>query len=427
MNYISIYEKRIKHFLKIVMDGRYGARHEMQLSYTVDSQPIPYADIAARAFKPIHRYERWGEAGHNAWFRIEAQVPAAFAGKQVVALINLGSEAAVWKDGYPWHGLAQLYRWDGNNIKKRRVPLFVDSPARGKEQIELLVEAVAMDMFGYANREKPGENRFQVWQAELAVFRQDWWQLALDIKTLLLLWEGMPKTSPRAQRILYVLNKAANCWNDGKGVSSCKELTAELLQVPANASALTAWSVGHGHLDLAWLWTIPETRRKGGRTFANALQLIKEYPSYVFGASQAQLYEWIKEDYPSLYQGVQQAYKQGRWEVQGAAWVEPDTNIPSGESLIRQCMYGKRFFYEEFGADIKTLWLPDTFGYSAALPQILQGCDVDVLMTQKISWNETNTFSPPYILLDWHRWNCYSCAFSPYPTITTLTTIPNAL
>ncbi|HPR18789.1 MAG TPA: glycoside hydrolase family 38 C-terminal domain-containing protein, partial [Candidatus Cloacimonadota bacterium] len=140
------------------------------------------------------------------------------------------------------------------------------------------------------------------------------------------------------------------------------------------------------------LWPVRETHRKGGRTFATALKLMQEYPEYKFGASQPQLYEWVKTDYPQLYERVKKAVADGRWEVQGAMWVEPDMNLAGGEALIRQCLYGKRFYQEEFGIDVRNLWLPDVFGYSAALPQILKKCGVDVFMTQKISWNETNLF-----------------------------------
>ena len=165
-----------------------------------------------------------------------------------------------------------------------------------------------------------------------------------------------------------------------------------MLNYRANNSSPTAYSIGHAHLDLAWLWPIRETRRKAGRTFSTALRLLETYPQYKFGASQAQLFQWVKEDYPQLYSQMKKAINEKKWEIQGAMWVEPDMNIPTGESLIRQCLYGKKFWKEEFGLDIKNLWLPDVFGYSAALPQILKKCNIDVFMTQKISWNETNEF-----------------------------------
>ena len=142
---------------------------------------------------------------------------------------------------------------------------------------------------------------------------------------------------------------------------------------------------------MAWLWPIRETKRKAQRTFTTALKNIERYPGYIFGASQPQLYDWIKQEHPMLYDKIKQKVEEGTWEVQGAMWVEADTNITGGESLVRQILYGKRFYQKEFNKDIKVLFLPDVFGYSGALPQILAKSDVPYFMTQKLSWNDYNT------------------------------------
>lgn len=158
-------------------------------------------------------------------------------------------------------------------------------------------------------------------------------------------------------------------------------------------------AVGHAHLDLAWKWPIRESKRKGARTFSTQLHNIEKYPDYIFGASQAQLYDWIKEDYPQIYERVLEASKTPNWDVQGATWVEMDSNLISGESMIRQFYYGKKFFREEFGQDMKILWLPDSFGYSACLPQVMKLAGVPYFLTQKISWNTVNKF--PYHTFKW--------------------------
>ena len=168
-------------------------------------------------------------------------------------------------------------------------------------------------------------------------------------------------------------------------------LTPELNKKGGDRS-LRVSAIGHAHIDLAWLWPIRETKRKGARTFATALQLMDRYPDYVFGASQPQLYQWIKENYPVLYLKIKEKIKAGRWEPQGAMWVEADTNLSGGEALVRQILYGKRFFRDEFGVDIQVLWLPDVFGYSGALPQILKQSGVEYFMTIKLSWNTVNRF-----------------------------------
>jgi alpha-mannosidase len=162
---------------------------------------------------------------------------------------------------------------------------------------------------------------------------------------------------------------------------------------------LTTVAVGHAHIDAAWLWPMRESIRKCGRTFASQLYYLKEYKDYVFGASQAQLYAFTREHYPELYQEIKDYVAEGRWEIQGGMWVEADCNIISGESMVRQFVHGKNFFRDEFGVDVKNLWLPDVFGYSAAMPQILKKSGCDYFLTQKISWNQFNQF--PYHSFFW--------------------------
>ena len=157
--------------------------------------------------------------------------------------------------------------------------------------------------------------------------------------------------------------------------------------------------IGHTHIDIAWLWTVRQTREKAQRSFATVLYLMDRYPEYKFMSSQAILYAIVKEEAPELYAKIKERVKEGRWEVEGGMWLEADCNIPSGESLVRQIMFGKKFFKEEFGVDSKILWLPDVFGYSAALPQILKKSGIDTFVTSKISWNDTNRM--PYDTFMW--------------------------
>lgn len=142
-------------------------------------------------------------------------------------------------------------------------------------------------------------------------------------------------------------------------------------------------AVGNSHLDLAWLWPMQETHRKTARTFAAQLRLLEQYPEYRYIQSQPAAYEMCREHYPELYERIRSAVRSGRWIAEGAMYVEPDTNIPSGEALVRQLVFGKRFYRDELGIDSQVLWLPDTFGYSAVLPQLLAGCGVRYLVTQK--------------------------------------------
>ena len=165
-----------------------------------------------------------------------------------------------------------------------------------------------------------------------------------------------------------------------------------------NTDAVVSY-IGHTHIDVAWLWTLAQTREKAQRSFATVLNLMSQYPEYMFMSSQPQLYEYLKEEEPELYERVREMVKAGRWEVEGAMWLEADCNLSSGESLVRQILYGKRFIKEEFGIDSRVLWLPDVFGYSAALPQILKKSGVDKFVTSKISWSESNIL--PYDSFMW--------------------------
>ncbi|MDP8201633.1 MAG: glycoside hydrolase family 38 C-terminal domain-containing protein [Candidatus Tenebribacter burtonii] len=380
----KIYIERIKRFADRINKLRYTDPKPLSASFIYDKiEPISYETALSSKFKPIKIGEEWGKLWGCAWFKFKGKITAEFKGKEVGALIDLNGEACVWKDGSPWLGLTNKIHWDLRS-GKYFVPLAVI--AKGGEEIDLLVEAGANGLFG------AGQNDYRLQQAEIVCVNRNIIKLNLDLKVLINLFEALEERLPRRSKIIYGLNEVCNVWNDGKGIEKCLEITAELLSKPANASALTIYSIGHAHLDLAWLWPVRETIRKGGRTFATALKMLEKYPEYKFGASQPQLYEWIKTDYPQLYAKVKQAIADGRWEVQGAMWVEPDMNLTSGESLVRQCLYGKRFYQDEFGKEVKELWLPDVFGYSAALPQILKKCGIDYFMTQKISWNETNIF-----------------------------------
>jgi alpha-mannosidase len=164
-------------------------------------------------------------------------------------------------------------------------------------------------------------------------------------------------------------------------------------------SDVTVYSIGHTHIDVAWKWRVRQTREKVLRSFLTVLYLMDHYPEYKFMSSQPQLYYFLKERYPELYERLKEKVKEGRWEPEGGMWVEADCNLTSGESLVRQFLHGKRFFKEEFGVDNKILWLPDVFGYSGALPQIMKKCGIDYFMTTKLAWNQFNKI--PFDTFEW--------------------------
>ncbi len=380
----KIYKERIQHWIKRVGDVVFSQAHKLQAQYIYDAKnPIPHDKIKEYSWQSIDVGDKWADLWGCGWFRFTGKVPTIMKGANVGVWIDVQGEACLYKDGLPYQGLTNKIDWN-LQAGKYFVPLF--KGAKGNENIELLIETGANGLFGEDKKE------YKLEKADIVVFDQEAYDLWMDIRCLFSLWEGLTDNTVRKKRILHGLNKACNLWDDGRNKVACLALTKELLSLPANASALTAWSIGHAHIDVAWLWPIRETRRKCGRTFSTALRFLDEYPEYIFGASQAQLYQFVKEDYPQLYQEIKDKVIAGKWECQGATWVEMDTNIPSGESLIRQCIYGRRFFEEEFGKAIDFLWLPDCFGYTGSLPQILKKCKVETFISQKLSWNDTNTF-----------------------------------
>ncbi len=180
-------------------------------------------------------------------------------------------------------------------------------------------------------------------------------------------------------------------------IQAAEDVLAE--RVTDTSDRPTTWAIGHTHIDYAWLWTKEQTKEKSLRSFGTVLSLMDEYPEYRFMSSQPALYRDVKEQDPEMYERIKEAVASGRWEAEGAMWVEPDCNLVSGESLVRQILIGKKFFRNEFGVDNKVLWLPDVFGYSAALPQILRKSGVDTFVTSKISWNEFNRM--PHEIFKW--------------------------
>ena len=182
-------------------------------------------------------------------------------------------------------------------------------------------------------------------------------------------------------------------------VAKAQDYLAKAVEQMPKSSPVTVTAIGHTHIDVAWLWRLKHTREKAARSFSTVFRLMERYPEYVFLQTQPQLYAYIKKDYPEIYEKIKERVKEGRWEVDGAMWLEADCNITSGESLVRQILHGSRFMKEEFNQDTKYLWLPDVFGYSWALPQILRKSGIDTFMTTKISWNQYNRL--PHDTFNW--------------------------
>ena len=185
----------------------------------------------------------------------------------------------------------------------------------------------------------------------------------------------------------------------GKLIEKALNLMKPLLEQRSCGSAPYAAIIGHSHMDTAWLWTVDETKRKCARTFSNSLNLMDEYPDYMFLQSSPYHLEMMRKDYPEIFDRIKKRIDEGRWEPNGGSWIEPDCNIPSGESLSRHFLYGQKYLKEHFNYKADTFWQPDVFGYSASIPQVLKQCGIDYFLTTKLSWNEETRF--PYDSFYW--------------------------
>lgn len=394
----KIYNERIKRWIDRLSKEIYPENVNLHAEYICDEiNPIKPDQFNQYEWKNIKVKEQWGKTWNCSWFIFKGRVPEHFAGKEVGAYIDIQGEACVFRNTdstcpspvdmnkslTPYIGLTNKIDWD-HRSGKYYVPLF--SCAQGGEDVFLLAEGGANGLFG------KDKDEYCLDRADIVVFDREKYELYTDVRALHSIFEGLSERSVRRRRILSGLNKAVNVYQNGEGIKDSLAICKELLSVSAGASALNVWSIGHAHIDLGWLWPVRETKRKGSRTFSTVLRMMEEYPEYKFGASQAQLYQWMKDLYPELYNEMKQKIKEKRWECQGATWVENDTNMPGGESLIRQFIYGKKFYRDEFGVDVNYLWLPDCFGFTGSLPQIMKHCQVDYFVSQKLSWNEINTF-----------------------------------
>jgi alpha-mannosidase len=384
----------------VVAPAIHGVRVPLDVTaHHVNGEPITAAEARAREYTPFAVGEPWGGAWDTTWFRMRARIPAAWRGSEVAALVDLGGGGMV---GFTAEGLV----WDGDQPRQglhlEHREYVVARPAAGGESVELLIEAAAnpippweMSRWPLLMPDVDGPPIYRLGRAELAVADREVEALYFDLLVLCQLLDVVPGDGPRAAEVRDALESACAAITDGDvpgSVSVARAALAPALARAAGPDAHRVTAVGNAHIDTAWLWPVRETKRKCARTFSNALRLMEEYPEYGFSASQAQQYAWMKELYPPLYDRMCGQVAAGRFEPVGSMWVEADCNVPSGESLVRQIVHGKRFFLDEFGTETTDLWLPDVFGYSAALPQILHEAGVTSFLTQKMSWNETNRF-----------------------------------
>ena len=411
----SEWTDRLHHWIRTLKDDFYEPLGEIAWEAFRTKEHRTPEEVAQCAFTGVEPGFTWGETWEYCWFRGTVTLPAAAAGKRIVMRLAPGGESTLFVNGrsfgtYRADWVSEAHHYMEDNVLTRS--------GQAGEQYGILMETYAGHYFpeihscatgpvlpgAYQDPLQEGKRR-TLGVCTYGIWNEDAYQLYMDVDTLYKLLETLDETSLRASKIAEALEQftlTVDFEQDRESrTATYREAIQKLRPVMEAVNGTTQpvfYATGNAHLDLAWLWPMAETHRKTARTFAAQLRLLEEYPEYKYLQSQPAAYEMCREHYPELFERIKEAIRQGQWIAEGAMWVEPDTNMAGGEALIRQLLHGKRYYREVLGVDSVILWLPDTFGYTAALPQILKGCGVKYLVTQKIFWsyNEGDEFPCHY-------------------------------
>lgn len=384
-----------------IISGQIRSRiREIEALIYRDRQPIGGLEVCvtgpgrgperapSHGWRSFETHERWGGFDQTTWFRMTVCVPQTMAGQAVVALIRPGGESLAYVNGAPFQGL-----------DSRRDELFLLASAKGGETFTIELESVP-------SVRSDEYHHFEY--ADLAALDNASWDAYWDFRVILDAAQALPADSVLYRRLLELLDRSVKTVDlQHKGtpryadsLTKARDMLRDGLKQFANeGDAGRLVLVGQSHIDTAWLWPLRETRRKCGRTFATVLRLMERYPEFSFMVSQPAQLEWIREQYPETFARIKERVREGRWEPIGGMYVEADCNVPSGDSFVRQFLFGNRFFRKEFGVHTRTAWLPDTFGDSWALPQILRKAQIDTFVTTKINWCEFTRF--PHDFFEW--------------------------
>jgi alpha-mannosidase len=379
--------------------------------WEVPDEPVPFAQAVQGPFEPFAVGRAWGRPWGTVWFRVSGTVPAEWEADpaDVELVVDLGFTAG--QVGFQAEGL--VWTTDGTIVKALE-PLndYVRLQAAPGESFELFIEAAANPDVGSdwsfrptpvgRKSTAPTDSIYTLRRIDIVHRDTEVWELIQDIFTIRGLAAELPETSPRRAALFAALEDAVVAVDPfavAATASRGRAALADVLASPAAATAHRVFAVGHAHIDSAWLWPVRETIRKCARTFSNVLDLMDQDPDFVFACSSAQQFAWMQQYYPELFERIRVRVAEGRFVPVGGMWVESDTNLPGSEAMARQFVEGKRFFLEELGHEPREVWLPDSFGYSGALPQIARAAGMDHFLTQKISWNEVNRF--PHHTFEW--------------------------
>lgn len=416
----SEWSGRIKHWIRTLKDDFYEPLGEFRWEAGRTMEHLSPKEAAGMAFTPVQSGFTWGDTYEYCWFRSHIELPREAEGKRIVMNLKPGGESTLFVNGqafgtYRADWVSEPHHYMEDNVLARE--------GKTGSCYEVLMETYAGHYYpecpdggcatgpvlpGSFMDPLPEGARRTLGCCTYGIWNEDAYQLYMDVDTLNKLLETLDNTSLRAAKIAQALEEftlIVDFEQDKEkriaGYRAAREALRPAMEAVNGSTMPVFYAVGNAHLDLAWLWPMAETHRKTERTFAAQLRLLEEYPEYKFIQSQPASYEMCRTYYPELFERIREAIRGGQWIADGAMWVEPDTNMTSGESLVRQLIHGKRYYKEVLGVDSQVLWLPDTFGYTAALPQILRGCGVKYLVTQKIFWSYNEGDQFPYHYFTW--------------------------
>ena len=438
----SEWKDRVKHWMRTLKDDLYQPLGEISWEAFPTMEYLTSEEALKGPFQPVSPGFTWGHEWEYCWFKGSIALPEEAKGQRIVMDLKPQGESALFVNGKSFGTYRASWVNEPHHFMEDNVLSFC---AQGGEHYDILMETYAGHFMpeaptggcttgpvlpgAFEDTAEEGKRRV-LGKCTYGIWNEDAYQLYMDVATLSALLTTLDETSLRAAKIAKALQEFTLIADfeqprEGRIASykAAREALRPVMEAKNGSSAPVFYAVGNAHLDLAWLWPMAETYRKTERTFAAQLRLIEEYPEYKFIQSQPASYEMCKKYYPELFARIKEAVKGGQWIADGAMWVEPDTNMASGEALIRQLIHGKRYYKEEFDVDSKVLWLPDTFGYTAALPQILKGCGVDYLVTQKIFWSYNEGDQFPYHYFTWEGMDG-SLVVSFLPTSYTYRTDP---
>jgi len=365
------------------------------LSLSVFAAPgrISFDEAINGNYRPAKVGESFGPLWSTYWFRVEAVIPRLWAGREVHLYFSNHAEGLVWSEsGEVIQGLTGANWLPGEWGTDIRSNLRITEKAQGGERVTYYIEVACNPLCGAGLHPWKSIDQFALAAADLRCLDRTVAALSLRYDTLLQLASQLPPENPLRRRAVFTAEAVCRVC-DPKNPTTHRAALAlldEFFATHRAGSSFTVSAVGHAHIDTAWLWTVDETKRKCARSFSSAVRMMDRYPSYHFACSQAQQLAWMKERYPGLYSTIKTCIRRGQFHPVGGTWIEPDCNLPSGESLVRQFLLGQRFFEREFGHRSRVFWNPDVFGYTPALPQIMKLAGVEYFLTQKLSWNDTN-------------------------------------